>query len=248
MDGLKTKQTSNALQSVVWNCMVRTLSLTAEEANAVRTGVGPAENAPPGSELAKDDVFSELRSPRILLQGWAAEQQVLGDGRRQIFRFVLPGDVFGLQMTPHASMANVTAVSAVTHAPLRLSSPLAEEGGPTPVFAKIADILLAEFIRELQNQVVRLGQLSAYERVAHLMLELYFRLDRVGLTKGLTFEMPLSQEILADALGLSAVHTNRVLQKLRSDGLLEIQRNTYCLMDLRKLALIADYGALRRPI
>lgn len=224
--------------------MTRAYSLTADQANAVRASAGSAESGHPGAELIGDDTYSG--PPRILLHGWAAEQRVLSDGRRQILRFVLPGDIFGFRPTPHISIPAVTAISAVAYAPIHLLGASAEEEGS--VFARIADTISAEMIQGLRNHVVRLGRLSAYERVAHLMLELYFRLERVGLTNGPAFEMPLSQDVLADAVGLSTVHTNRILQRLRSEGLLETRHNLCCLTELKKLAQIADYGPLPRPV
>lgn len=243
MSDLKTKQNGNASHDVMWSCMTRVFSLADDEASAVRASAGPVESGAPGAELIAGGAHSG--PPRILLHGWAAEQRVLSDGRRQILRFVLPGDIFGLKSKHHASVPAVTAISAVTFAPMHLMGASAEEEGS--VFARIADTLSAETIQGLRNHVVRLGRLSAYERVAHLMLELYFRLDRVGLTDGPVFEMPLSQDVLADAVGLSTVHTNRVLQKLRGEGLLETRRNLYSLPNLERLAEVADYGTAGQP-
>jgi len=244
MDGLKTRQNGTVSHDVMWRCMTRVFSLGADEANAVKASAGPIENEHPGAELAGDDTNS--RPPRILLHGWAAEQRVLSDGRRQILRFILPGDIFGFSPKPHLPVPAVTAISTVTYAPIHFLGASAEEEGP--LFTKIADTVSAEMIQGLRNHVVRLGRLSAYERVAHLMLELYFRLDRVGLTDGPVFEMPLSQDVLADAVGLSTVHTNRILQKLRSEGLLETRHNLCCLTELKKLAQIADYSGPGQPI
>ena len=70
----------------------------------------------------------------------------------------------------------------------------------------------------LQDQVVRLGRQTAYERMVHLLLELRERLDTVDMVINNVFPMPLTQEVLADALGLSIVHVNRTLQQIRRDG------------------------------
>lgn len=244
MYSLKTKQPASGSQDFLGVCLRRIFSLMPVEAEAVRLAIGPIESEHPGVELIRDDVTSQSQ-PRILLQGWAAEQHVLSDGRRQIFRFILPGDIFGLQTGPHVSVPAVTAISPVSFATMHMFG-AAEEAASA--FAKIADIVSGDAIKGLRNHVVRLGRLSAYERMAHLMLELYFRLERVGLANGGAFEMPLSQAVLADALGLSTVHANRVLQKLRSEGLLETRHNLCSLPDLKKLAEIADYSHLPQPI
>jgi CRP-like cAMP-binding protein len=93
----------------------------------------------------------------------------------------------------------------------------------------------------LANQVVRLGRQSAYERMAHLLLGFHDRLDAVGLAQGGAFAMPFTQEVLSDVLGLSTVHTNRTLQQLRREHLIESHGMTMRLMDIKLLAEIADY-------
>jgi CRP-like cAMP-binding protein len=93
----------------------------------------------------------------------------------------------------------------------------------------------------LLNHLVRLGRQTAYERVAHLLLELSQRSAAVGLADGASSPLPLTQEILADALGLSIVHINRTLQQLRRDGLLDVRGSSLRLLDARQLMTISDY-------
>ncbi len=75
----------------------------------------------------------------------------------------------------------------------------------------------------LLNQLLRIGRQSAYERVAHLILELRERLAMIGFAGTDTIPVPLTQEMLADALGLSIVHLNRTLQQLRREGLIQFK-------------------------
>jgi CRP-like cAMP-binding protein len=82
---------------------------------------------------------------------------------------------------------------------------------------------------------LNLGQRTAYERIAHLFVELFLRLEVVGLTNGGSCEFPLTQNDIADATGLTAVHVNRTLQDLRRDGLVELQSRVLTIPDMKAL-------------
>jgi CRP-like cAMP-binding protein len=173
----------------------------------------------------------------------------LSDGRRQIFGFALPGDLLG-SCCRSASVAQTTAVvlksgmiADVTFVrDVLLQSPQ-RFAGLASAFASL------ETLHEgyLLNHLVRLGRQTAYERVAHLLLELNQRAVAVGLAEGGESPLPLTQEILADALGLSVVHINRTLQQLRRDGLLDIRASSLRLLDSNRLAEIAEYQAPCTP-
>jgi CRP-like cAMP-binding protein len=93
----------------------------------------------------------------------------------------------------------------------------------------------------LLDHVVRLGRQTAYERVAHFLLEMQDRLAAVGMGDRQRFPLPLTQELLADALGLSIVHVNRTLQQLRRDNLIEWRAGVVVLLQRELLVQIADY-------
>jgi len=94
------------------------------------------------------------------------------------------------------------------------------------------------------NQLMRLGAMQAKERTAHLLLELYHRLACVKLAEDFAFEMPLTQEQLADVLGLSAVHVNRTLQALRHERLIECRGFRICISKPDDLAKLANFTLL----
>jgi CRP-like cAMP-binding protein len=94
---------------------------------------------------------------------------------------------------------------------------------------------------------VRLGRQTACGRFAHLMLELSGRLARLGLVSGDSFAMPLTQEVLADALGLSVVHVNRTVQLLRREGLLDIRGGMVSLLQPERLRALASWAPLPQP-
>jgi CRP-like cAMP-binding protein len=93
----------------------------------------------------------------------------------------------------------------------------------------------------LQNQLVRVGRQTAYERTAHLLLELYHRLKAVSFTQGNGYVLPLTQEMMADALGLSVVHTNRTLQHLRRDKMIETHGSAITILQPEALEQVADF-------
>ena len=90
--------------------------------------------------------------------------------------------------------------------------------------------------------MVNLGQRSAYERLAHLLCELFFRLQAVGLTNANSCTLPVTQGDLGDTLGLTLVHTNRMLQDLRRDGLVELKGKHLTILDLSALQRVALFN------
>ncbi|MGF7153304.1 Crp/Fnr family transcriptional regulator [Novosphingobium gossypii] len=153
-----------------------------------------------------------VKYPRLLLRGWAARVRQLADGRRQLLSFVLPGDLIGLCAQPRPLA--VTTVIALSDVAWCIA--------PSPgISAQLADayatgLALEEAYR--LAQICRLGRLNAQERMGDLLLELLERLSLAGLADENGFDLPLTQEMLADALGLTPVHINRTLQQMRRAG------------------------------
>ena len=96
----------------------------------------------------------------------------------------------------------------------------------------------------LLDHIMRLGRQSAQERLCHFFLEMRDRTRAAGLAEsdGL-FPLPLTQEVLADALGLSIVHLNRTLQQMKRDGLIRMRSGWLDLLDMHRLEILADYGS-----
>jgi CRP-like cAMP-binding protein len=93
----------------------------------------------------------------------------------------------------------------------------------------------------LREWLVNLGQRDARDRLAHLFIELWYRARAVGLVHDDAFGMPLTQNDLADTMGLTPVHVNRTLQQMRRDGLIELQRGRIRIPDIEQLKRIADF-------
>jgi CRP-like cAMP-binding protein len=216
--------------------------LSGEEMELVYSLEGHVDSHAPGRELVVGDATT-VRA-LVVVDGWACRQRVLPDGRRQIFSFLLPGDAIGLSREPgpHAlspTMA-LTRLTTVQAGPLRTAAIEAPERWPGLALA----LRRAEQQDEAQllDHLTRLGRQSAYERVAHLLLELQARLDAAGLTQNRSFPLPLTQETMADALGLSIVHVNRVLQQLRRERLIELRGGRATLLQPDLLSHVADFA------
>lgn len=182
----------------------------------------------------------EFRSTYILRSGWAHRYRVLEDGRRQIMSYILPGDIIGLNVnfrrTANYSVEARTKVALALVEPMRVI----EIQQKYPILASALSWVTVREYAILAEQVVRLGRRTAYERMIHLFLELHRRLDLVGLADTQAFRLPLTQQDLADTLGLSVVHVNRTIKRLRADGLIAGDNDVVALNDIQRLEEIAD--------
>ncbi|MEN9408082.1 MAG: hypothetical protein RL216_56 [Pseudomonadota bacterium] len=161
----------------------------------------------------------------VLISGWVASYRVLADGKRQIMDLHLPGDLIGLRSallrTSDCTVEPITPIKACE----LLRSDTLFDFTRTP---RLATALLLDALQDqalINEHLVDLGRRSAGVRMAHFLLELGSRLRRVGMATCAGYDCPLSQYHLADALGLTAVHVNRVLRELREAGLLTFQRS-----------------------
>jgi CRP-like cAMP-binding protein len=175
-----------------------------------------------------------VTQPSIVLSGWAARTRLFSDGRRQILGFLLPGELIGFcsQRDPLAT----TTISALTEVNL-CAAPQQGSAGLAEAYAFSG--ALEEFF--LFRHIARLGRMSAYERLIDWLLEIRDRLAISGLSVGDSFRVPLTQEALADTLGLTSVHVNRMLQLLRREGLIVSRGGMVRLPDPARLEEIVDY-------
>lgn len=194
----------------------------------------------PGAEIVTD---GQPLQPRYILSGWAARVRWFEDGRRQIVSLVLPGD--GLGMCQRAHPLALCPVVALTPVALADGSAVLHAIGDHDCgLAEASNVAAALDQACLIDQIVRLGRQSAYERLAHLFLELHDRLDAIGAVTDASFAMPLTQEVMADVTGLSIVHVNRTLQQMRREGMVECSGGRMTLRNPDALTAVSDY---RRP-
>ena len=177
----------------------------------------------------------------IVAKGWASSYKILSNGSRQIVNFQIPGDFLGLRSvlfrTSDHNVEPVTQVEA-SEVPSRF---LLETFSNAP---RLATAVLWAASRDeamIVEHLVGLGRRNAGERIAHFLLELGARLKLVGLGDKTGYSCPLQQYMLADALGLSAVHVNRSLREMREDGLVTFQNARVSFGDFERLVAFADF-------
>jgi CRP-like cAMP-binding protein len=175
----------------------------------------------PGEDLVREG--DNPKHVNLILEGWACRYKVLEDGRRQITAFLIPGDQGDLRMLILKAMDHsIGAITALKVGEIPSDTVLAlTDASPRISRAFWWNSLVEEAMQ--REWITSLGQRDASEPMAHLLCEWFVRLKGVGLTggsgEGPSFEVPVTQEQLGDAMGVSTAHVNRTLQHLREAGL-----------------------------
>lgn len=186
-----------------------------------------------------------------ILEGWALRSKALETGNRQVLNFAISGDFIGLQSVLFDGMDHT--VEALTDMRLCVFSRqrIWEIYRNHPGLGYDLTWMVAREESIMAEHLANVGQRSAFERLAYIIIYLFDRARRCGLTQGRKLKLPITQQHLADTMGLSIVHTNKTLKKLKSSGLAEWRRNEFELLDedrLRELALLdGDIAAQARP-
>lgn len=176
-----------------------------------------------------------------LYSGWAFRFKTLPDGRRQILNFLLPGDLLGLQAAMFdAAQHGIEALTDVQLCVLPRRDVWALFG-KMPGLAFDITWLGSREESLVDENLTSVGRRTAAERVAALIVALYKRAKLLGLVSDDSFDFPLTQQHLADALGLSLVHTNKTLAKLRRMGMFTSRNGTLTLTDPHVLARIGQF-------
>ncbi|MEP9402721.1 Crp/Fnr family transcriptional regulator [Sphingomonas sp. VNH70] len=190
------------------------------------------------------DIIAQGDRPQaihLLIHGWAARYRLLPDGSRQITAFLIPGDFCDLHVTVLDRMDHgIVALTDCDYACIpsdALDACAAERPSLARAFWRAT--LVDEAI--LREWVVNVGRRDATQAVAHLLCELHLRARMAGLAHGDVFDLPVTQDDLADATGMTPVHMNRTLQKLRGDGLIELAHRQLTVLDLAGLRAQAGF-------
>jgi CRP/FNR family transcriptional regulator len=194
---------------------------------------------PPGTQICtegepSDEVFT-------LFTGWAFRYKLLHGGRRQILNFRLPGDFFGCGL--EGSQGFDHSVESITHVVLCVFN---KEQFDTavqsdPALAALARRIVRSEEGAVFEHLVDVGRRNSLEAVGHLLLELYLRQRRGGKSKDHSCRFPITQVLLADALGLTAAHVNRVLRQLREGGLASISGQNLVIHDVDRLTELCEF-------
>lgn len=214
------------------------MALRVEEVRDLGALAQPLRRAGAREDLAAQ---GQSGSTAILLhEGWAIRHRTLRDGRRQILDFAVPGDLCDpSRFVVARSDFAITAISPVVYSLVQAADLLALLARSPRLGAVMwwLEALEESFTRA---HLVAVGRLTAYERVAYLLWELYARLKAVGLVQDDAFDLPPNQDMLADATGLSHVHVSRTLNRMQREGVIERSGRHMRLTDPARLRAIAQ--------
>jgi CRP-like cAMP-binding protein len=222
--------------------LARLMALSASDLTSLEGIVEPARMVKKRRDLVV--VGHPYRNLCFVSNGHAIRYKMLRNGKRQILNVILPGDVIGFPVSFFdRSIYAVVAVSDLTYnvCPLDAYVRLCHE---RPQFALALSWLAAHEAAIYAEHIVDLGRRTPPERLAHFLLEIHARLLAVGRAQAAGFDLPFSQEVMADVLGLSVPHLNRVLQRLRAEGLITTTARVVELTDIASLQTLAQYQPL----
>jgi CRP-like cAMP-binding protein len=195
---------------------------------------------PPAAHIVRDG--DEPGFCSLLLSGFAHRYKLTGQGGRQIISLHCPSEFVDLQN----GLLGVAdhSVQTLTEAEVAFVPQQAVEAlalaNPAVARALWIDTLIdASIFREW---VVNVGRRDSRARVAHLLCEFSLRLEAAGLAENHRYELPMTQEQLADAVGLTSVHVNRVLKQLREDGLISRERRSIVIEDWKRMRAVGDFN------
>jgi len=235
------------------NPLLRRLEEYTEISSEARAALAALEAKPAIRIPARRDLVKQGAAPLnvySIREGWACRYKTLPDGRRQIVDFLIPGDlcdlnIYILSRMDH-SIGAITALDVVEISREELES----------LVDRYPEITRALWWQELVSKschrewIVNVGVRSAMERLAHLLCEMFLRLESIGATSGESCDFPLTQGDLADATGMTAVHVNRTLQKLREKGLIALSDRKLTIPNMAALKVVGlfnpDYLHLER--
>jgi len=192
-----------------------------------------------GTELVFEGQLQHIAY--VLQRGWAYSYKLLPDGRRQVITILIPGDFLGLRGIQQDAADH--SINTATHSVVSLIS-LASLRGTFKECPRLGEAIRGAVSREeaiLVEHLIDLGRRSAIERTAHFFLELRDRLALVGNSSETEFECPLNQYLLSDALGLTAIHLNRVLRQLRESGCMTLRNDRVVIHDVKALTQLSGY-------
>lgn len=212
--------------------------LSDEDKQILKDSVGHVADYGP-----REDIISQGDRPghvHLLLEGWAARYKILPEGERQIIAYLIPGDLCDVHVALLRQMDHSIGTLSrckIAFIPHRAIFSIVEENTVLSRALWWASLVDEAISREW---LVSMGRRQADKRVAHLICEMMLRSKAVGLTDD-SFDMPVTQEELADTLGLSHVHMNRTFQKLRGDGWITTNGKRVVINDVPALMEFADF-------
>jgi CRP-like cAMP-binding protein len=216
-------------------------SLSDHEAEVLRGAVEKVDTAPAGRVLVT--AGEPLQYSTLLVDGIVCRYKDLSEGQRQITELHVAGDMVDLhgfllkRLEHHIAALTPVRIACLPHERLR---EITEREPHLARLLWLSTLMDAAIQRE---RILSIGRRTAVARIAHLLCELYVRLEVVGLAEGNGFRLPVTQLDLADANGLTSVHVNRMLRQLRDEQLLTFRNGMVEIHDLERLKAVAEFDA-----
>jgi CRP-like cAMP-binding protein len=231
-------------QHPTWDVMLRRLERRSPLGEADRAALKALPHSErqigPGGHIVRDGDKAETCA--LLLSGFAYRYKLTGEGGRQIISLHVAGEFLDLQ---HAFLGIAdTSVQTLTEAdvafiPHSAIEQLALHNSAIARALWIDTLIDSSIFREW---VVNVGRRDSRARVAHILCEFSLRLEAAGMAKDHVYELPMTQEQLADAVGLTSVHVNRVLKQLGDEGLIDRDRRTIRIVDWERIRQVGDFN------
>ncbi len=217
----------------------RMTTLEQADRDAIRALPLRVRHAPAQHHLVREGDAAE--DCCVLLEGYACRHKVASNGGRQIVSFHMPGDVLDLQhlLLPTADHS-LQAITGITYATV----PAAEIKRLSDERPLVGDALWRDTLIDasiFREWVLNVGRRSGKARVAHMLCEFAARREAAGLGSPEQFELPMSQEQIGDATGLTPVHVNRMLSQLDEDGVIVRDKRKVEITDWNAMCRIADF-------
>lgn len=243
VNGKKTPKNGMPIRTNCENCPLRMIEhfrdFTSDELKFVANFKVGELTVAEGTTIAAEG--SNLAHLYTVLDGWGFRYKTLENGSRQVLNFLLPGDFVGLQSSMFGELDH--SVDALTQMRMCVfeRKDIWELFRKHPGLAYDVTWLATEEEKILGSHLTAVGQRAARARIAYLLLHLYTRCEHRNMAGSDRMNVPLSQQHLADLLGLSLVHTNKSLKRLESDKLLSWNKGVVAFLDREALMDLAEF-------
>lgn len=229
---------ANAVAGLLLKLRARDL-VTGEEEAVLRAAVAEIHEYPAGRTIVRTG--TTLSASTLLVEGIVCRYKDLADGQRQIMELHVAGDFVDLhgfllkQLDHNVGAMTAVKIASVAHDALRGITETHPHLGRMLWFSTLLDAAIH------REKILSIGRRSALARIAHIFCELLVRLRMVGLASDAGYSLPLTQADLADVTGLTSVHVNRMLKKLRDDDLLTFRGGKVTIGDWERLQRVAEF-------
>jgi CRP-like cAMP-binding protein len=239
---MRVEMTDSAAESAISTLLLKLRArdlISSEEQAVLRASISEISEYPAGRTIVRTG--TTLSASTLLVEGIVCRYKDLADGQRQIMELHVAGDFVDLhgfllkQLDHNVGTMTPVRVASVPHDAIRGMTETHPHLGRMLWFSTLLDAAIH------REKILSIGRRSALARIAHILCELLVRLRLVGLATDYEYSLPLTQADLADVTGLTSVHVNRMLKKLRDEDLLTFRGGTVTIGDWDRLQRIAEF-------